>query len=204
MKSVSMCRCGSFHSSQHVAAARPLQPDSLRLRNSAPSAQNAQAYILFAGKCTATRSAGKMSASCLLPIADRRILSSDVQLLSLETCGAVALHTVPKLHSAFVTFGLLANTVALLLSDQVPVARQVYARYAPYQFLAYWHELWRDYESLVGPFASLDPQCYPLITGLAICPFTFLMLRLAAAPSCLPLDAALRCCPSTLPFDAAL
>lgn len=143
-----------------------------------------------------------LRACCLL--LNRRILSSDVQLLSLETCGAVASHTVPKLHSAFVTFGLLANTVALLLSDQVPVARQVYARYAPYQFLAYWHELWRDYESLVGPFASLDPQCYPLLTGLAICPFTFLMLRLAAAPSCLPLNAALRCCPSTLPFDAAL
>lgn len=44
---------------------------------------------------------------------------------------------------------------------------QVYAEYAPYQFLAYWHELWRDYETLVGPFAELDPQCYALLTGMA-------------------------------------
>ncbi len=26
-----------------------------------------------------------------------------------------------------------------------------YARYAPYQFLAYWHELWEDYQSRFGP-----------------------------------------------------
>ncbi|KAL3159278.1 hypothetical protein ABBQ32_011240 [Trebouxia sp. C0010 RCD-2024] len=44
-------------------------------------------------------------------------------------------------------------------------AQQVYAKYAPYQFLAYWHELWRDYEALVGPFADVDPQNYPLLTG---------------------------------------
>jgi len=41
----------------------------------------------------------------------------------------------------------------------------VYAKYAPYQFLAYWHELWREYESLVGPFAHVDPECYHLLTG---------------------------------------
>jgi len=41
----------------------------------------------------------------------------------------------------------------------------VYAKYAPYQFLAYWHELWREYESLVGPFAQVDPECYHLLTG---------------------------------------
>lgn len=46
-------------------------------------------------------------------------------------------------------------------------ACQVYARYAPYQFLAYWHELWRDYEALVGPFAEVAPHCYPLLTGFA-------------------------------------
>ena len=42
----------------------------------------------------------------------------------------------------------------------------MYAKYAPYQFLAYWHELWRDYESLVGPFAEVHPDCYALLTGI--------------------------------------
>ena len=102
----------------------------------------------------------------LLPIAHRGFLSSDLQLLFFRNVRAVALRTL----SAFVIVKLLAVPFFLLLSDLVAPARQVYARYAPYQFLAYWHELWRDYESLVGPFASLDPQCYPLLTGLAICP----------------------------------
>ena len=42
---------------------------------------------------------------------------------------------------------------------------QVYGRYAPFQFLAYWHELWRDYEDLVGPFQQLSPEHYHLLTG---------------------------------------
>lgn len=42
---------------------------------------------------------------------------------------------------------------------------QVYAKYAPYQFLAYWRELWRDYEQLVGPFHLLSPDAYHLLTG---------------------------------------
>ena len=100
------------------------------------------------------------------------LLLTQVSCLWIYTCFpwvAVALHTLSKLCAACTTFHLLTNP--LLLSDLVALAHQVYARYAPYQFLAYWHELWRDYESLVGPFASLDPQCYPLLTGVAICPF---------------------------------
>ena len=131
----------------------------------------AQALDLYIGKRTATRSAGNASASCLLPSAHRSFLSPDLQLLSLETCRDVALHTLSKLCSAFTTFCLLANSFVSLLSDLVALAHQVYAKYAPYQFLAFWHELWRDYESLVGPFASLDPQCYPLLTGAATGPF---------------------------------
>ena len=42
---------------------------------------------------------------------------------------------------------------------------QTYAKYAPYQFLAYWRELWRDYEQLVGPLCLLSPDAYHLLTG---------------------------------------
>ena len=31
-----------------------------------------------------------------------------------------------------------------------------YARYAPFQFLAYWFELWEDYQALRGPAWSWD------------------------------------------------
>jgi 3-methyladenine DNA glycosylase/8-oxoguanine DNA glycosylase len=33
-----------------------------------------------------------------------------------------------------------------------------YRRYAPYQFLAYWHELWRDYEQKLGDARTWDAQ----------------------------------------------
>ena len=42
---------------------------------------------------------------------------------------------------------------------------QIYSVYAPYQFLAYWHEMWRDYEKLLGPFQDLHPDEYKSFTG---------------------------------------
>ncbi|DBA94148.1 TPA: hypothetical protein ACH3X1_001786 [Trebouxia sp. C0004] len=57
------------------------------------------------------------------------------------------------------------NLQSCTLANVQHHAQQVYAKYAPYQFLAYWHELWREYESLVGSFAQVDPECYPLLTG---------------------------------------
>ena len=66
---------------------------------------------------------------------------------------------------------LLLQAECLLQLDFVPPfcakqgGEQVYAKYAPYQFLAYWHELWREYESLVGPFEDVAPERYPLLTG---------------------------------------
>ena len=45
---------------------------------------------------------------------------------------------------------------------------QVYAAYAPYQFLAYWHELWLDYEARFGSFASMNPEDYVLMTGWSV------------------------------------
>ncbi|KAL0048205.1 hypothetical protein WJX82_009864 [Trebouxia sp. C0006] len=57
------------------------------------------------------------------------------------------------------------NLQSCTLANVQHHAQQVYAKYAPYQFLAYWHELWREYESLVGPFAQVDPECYHLLTG---------------------------------------
>ena len=44
----------------------------------------------------------------------------------------------------------------------------MYAKYAPYQFLAYWHELWREYEALVGPFEHLAPESYARLTGQTV------------------------------------
>jgi len=39
-------------------------------------------------------------------------------------------------------------------SDIERLARTHYDRFAPFQFLAYWHELWRDYERRIGPANS--------------------------------------------------
>ncbi|MEM6488443.1 MAG: hypothetical protein AAF677_09295 [Pseudomonadota bacterium] len=33
-----------------------------------------------------------------------------------------------------------------------------YARYGRHRFLAYWFELWRDYESVMGPSVEWDPD----------------------------------------------
>ncbi|KAK9862094.1 hypothetical protein WJX84_009298 [Apatococcus fuscideae] len=44
-------------------------------------------------------------------------------------------------------------------------AQQAYAAFAPYQFLAYWHELWMDYEARFGSFANMKAEDYALITG---------------------------------------
>ena len=42
---------------------------------------------------------------------------------------------------------------------------QIYGEYAPYQFIAYWREMWQSYEQLLGPFADLDPQLYKSFPG---------------------------------------
>ena len=42
---------------------------------------------------------------------------------------------------------------------------QLYEEYAPYQFLAYWYELWHAYERLLGPFRELKPDEYKSFTG---------------------------------------
>ena len=61
------------------------------------------------------------------------------------------------------------SCIGLSLASPLPQSRlaavQVYAKYAPFQFLAYWHELWRDYEAQFGSFASMDPRDYVLLTG---------------------------------------
>lgn len=42
---------------------------------------------------------------------------------------------------------------------------EVYARFAPFQFLAYWFELWGCYEKKFGQLSCMDPKDYGLITG---------------------------------------
>jgi len=40
-----------------------------------------------------------------------------------------------------------------------------YERYTPYQFLAYWRELWRDYEHRLGPASSWTSDAGTQLTG---------------------------------------
>lgn len=42
---------------------------------------------------------------------------------------------------------------------------QVYEEFAPHQFLAYWFELWQEYQQLLGPIAELDAAHYSSFTG---------------------------------------
>lgn len=42
---------------------------------------------------------------------------------------------------------------------------QVYERYHPYQYLAYWYEMRRTYEDLFGCLTEMNPQDYARCTG---------------------------------------
>lgn len=52
-------------------------------------------------------------------------------------------------------------TVASVSKD----VAEVYARFAPYQFLSYWFELFGSYETKFGKLSCMDPCSYGLITG---------------------------------------
>lgn len=43
---------------------------------------------------------------------------------------------------------------------------QVYGMYSPFEFLVYWHELWRSYESAYGPFTAMPARLYTAFTGV--------------------------------------
>ena len=45
------------------------------------------------------------------------------------------------------------------------IARQHYERYAPYQFLAYWFELWSDYERRFGRAMTWDSETHEKFTA---------------------------------------
>ncbi|GLJ12147.1 hypothetical protein SUGI_0185440 [Cryptomeria japonica] len=60
-----------------------------------------------------------------------------------------------KVHSRFqCTIGTVAKEV-----------EEVYARYSPFQFLAYWCEMWDCYEEKFGKLSQMPPSHYHLITG---------------------------------------
>ncbi|CAI5976519.1 unnamed protein product [Closterium sp. NIES-64] len=54
--------------------------------------------------------------------------------------------------------GCTAGTVDAL-------AARAYAAHAPFQFLAYWWDIWGEYERVFGPMAHLPSSRYPAITG---------------------------------------
>ncbi|RWW14333.1 hypothetical protein BHE74_00027449 [Ensete ventricosum] len=42
---------------------------------------------------------------------------------------------------------------------------KIYGKYAPFQFLAYWFEMWTCYEEIFGKMTQMPPSNYQLITG---------------------------------------
>ncbi|GAQ89794.1 hypothetical protein KFL_005630070 [Klebsormidium nitens] len=50
-------------------------------------------------------------------------------------------------------------------SNLEEIVAKVYLPYAPYQFLAYWFEIWQEYEALFGPLSRMSPDDYANITG---------------------------------------
>ncbi len=49
---------------------------------------------------------------------------------------------------------------------------QVYERFHPYQYLAYWYEMRRTYEDLFGCLTEMDPQDYARATGIFVRPMS--------------------------------
>ncbi|XP_048554913.1 uncharacterized protein LOC125535892 [Triticum urartu] len=45
---------------------------------------------------------------------------------------------------------------------------KIYGEYAPFQFLAYWFELWGFYDKQFGKIAEMDPSTYRLFTASAL------------------------------------
>eukprot|EP00898_Chlorokybus_atmophyticus_P005488 jgi/Chlat1/5940/Chrsp4S06268 len=45
------------------------------------------------------------------------------------------------------------------------VANETYAPYAPYQFLAFWFEIWESYEAIFGSTTHMKPETYRMLTG---------------------------------------
>ncbi|KAK6945678.1 hypothetical protein RJ641_013222 [Dillenia turbinata] len=43
--------------------------------------------------------------------------------------------------------------------------KEIYGKYAPFQFLAYWSELWHFYEEHFGKISEMPSDCYKLITA---------------------------------------
>lgn len=66
--------------------------------------------------------------------------------------------TVRHLKQVHGRFQCTTGTVGREVED-------VYAKYAPFQFLAYWFEIWNCYEKKFGRLSQMPPSNYHLITG---------------------------------------
>eukprot|EP00850_Spirogloea_muscicola_P018153 SM000163S02321 [mRNA] locus=s163:305977:308513:+ [translate_table: standard] len=51
------------------------------------------------------------------------------------------------------------------LTNVETLAKEAYSNFAPYQFLAYWWELWAEYERCFGPLSSMAQSEFGRITG---------------------------------------
>ncbi|KAF5200348.1 hypothetical protein FRX31_010065 [Thalictrum thalictroides] len=45
------------------------------------------------------------------------------------------------------------------------LAEEIYGKFAPFQYLAYWFELWKYYEEEFGNLSALSPDAYRIVTG---------------------------------------
>ncbi|KAG1331810.1 N-glycosylase/DNA lyase [Cocos nucifera] len=61
-------------------------------------------------------------------------------------------------------FHAISSTIHSVKKD----VESIYGKYAPFQFLAYWFELWDDYEKIFGKTSEMLPSDYRLITSTNI------------------------------------
>ena len=111
--------------------------------------------------CVCVEACIKMSSmACFAPQHEARVLLMLVLCVKSHSLQQYV-HAIASMCCLMPRHGIMQFSLSPLFSN----AMQTYAKYAPYQFLAYWRELWRDYEQLVGPFHLLSSDAYHLLTG---------------------------------------
>eukprot|EP00891_Asterochloris_glomerata_P003845 jgi/Astpho2/3845/Aster-x0598 len=82
-----------------------------------------------------------------------------LQLLGHYSCVPCDSETLRHLQDVH---GLRRSTMATVQAD----AQKLYSQYAPYEYMAYWFEIWQSYEALIGcSFELADPSLYGRCTG---------------------------------------
>ena len=93
-----------------------------------------------------------------------------------ETAQKVLGHARPHLINAWLRDAQDSPLHAAASGGHVPQITlqcplQVYSKYHPYEFLAYWYEIRRDYDALFGSLVDMDPADYAKATGAYLLAF---------------------------------